>query len=138
MVLYSATEGADGMREWRSLWIELGTEMAFFVVLEACVALLWSNNNLLLLVSAIICAVSLARWHSRLDICFFLVIGVLGSLAELAFVQYGGWQYANPGWIGIPVWFPLAFGTTGLIGGRLARTLNAIWDKAKPVGGRES
>jgi hypothetical protein len=121
------------MRHWRSLWIELGTEMTFFIVLEGCVALLWRNNALLLVVAAAICAVALARWHSRLDICFFLIIAVLGSLAEIAFVLSGGWIYTNPTWIGVPVWFPLAFGTTGLIGGRLARTLSAIWDKASPV-----
>jgi hypothetical protein len=121
------------MRHWRSLWIELGTEMTFFIVLEGCVALLWRNNALLLVVAAAICAVALARWHSRLDICFFLIIAVLGSLAEIAFVLSGGWIYTNPTWIGVPVWFPLAFGTTGLIGGRLARTLNAIWDKASPM-----
>ncbi|HEM62412.1 MAG TPA: hypothetical protein ENO24_08985 [Chloroflexi bacterium] len=126
------------MREWRSLWIELGTEMAFFVVLEGAVALLWRHNGVLLAVSAIICVVGLARWHARLDICFLLVIGVLGSLAEIVFVQFGGWRYANPTWIGIPVWFPFAFGTTGLIGGRLARTLNAIWDKVSPAAPEES
>ena len=125
------------MREWRSLWIELGTEMAFFVVLEGCVALLWRYDALLLAVSAAICVVALARWHARLDICFFLIIAVLGSLAEIVFVQFGGWRYANPTWIGIPVWFPFAFGTTGLIGGRLARTLNAIWDKASPQSAEE-
>jgi uncharacterized membrane protein YoaT (DUF817 family) len=123
------------MMGWKSLWIELGTELSFFVVLESCVALLWRNNVLLLAIAAVICVVALARWHSRLDICFFLVIAVLGSLAEVLFVKFGGWQYANPTWFGVPVWFPLAFGTTGLIGGRLARTLNSIWDKARPPGG---
>lgn len=121
------------MREWRSLWIELGTEMAFFVVLEGCVALLWRSNGVLLAVAAIIWAAALALWHTRLDICFLLVIGVLGSLTEILFVQFGGWEYANGSWIGVPVWFPFAFGTTGLIGGRLARTLNAVWDKARPL-----
>ena len=123
------------MREWRSLWTELGTEMSFFVVLEASVALLWRYNVLLLVIAAAICAVALARWHSRLDICFFLTIAMLGSLAEIVFVRFGGWEYANPTLLGVPAWFALAFGTTGLIGGRLARTLNAIWDKARPPGG---
>jgi uncharacterized membrane protein YoaT (DUF817 family) len=120
------------MMRWRLLWIELGVEMSFFVVLEGCVALLWRYNALLLAIAAGICAVALARWHSRFDICFFLIIGVLGSLAEIVFVLCGGWEYANPSLLGVPIWFPLAFGTTGLIGGRLARTLTSIWDKLRP------
>jgi hypothetical protein len=32
----------------------------------------------------------------------------------------------------MPVWFPLAFGTTGLIGSRLARTITELWDRASP------
>lgn len=126
------------MRGWRLLSIELATEIAFFVVLESCVALLWRYNTLLLVIAAIICAVALTLWHSRLDICFFLIIAVLGSLAELTFVHFGGWEYANPTLLGVPVWFPVAFGTTGLIGGRLARTTNAIWDKARPPSGTKA
>ena len=129
-------KGVDGrMRAWRSLWIELGIELSFFVVLEGCVALLWRYNALLLGIAALICVVALTRWHSRFDICFFLIIAVLGSLAEVVFVRFGGWEYANPTLLGVPIWFPVAFGATGLIGGRLARTTNAIWDKATPPGG---
>jgi len=126
------------MGQRRSLWIELAIEMAAFVVLVACVALLWTHNLLLFVLMAVECGVALTRWHTRLDICFFLVIAVLGSLAEAVFVQFGMWEYANPTLLGVPIWFPLAFGTTGLIGGRLARTLNAIWDKESPLRPDES
>jgi hypothetical protein len=70
------------------------------------------------------------RWYDRLDLSFLLVIAVLGSLAEAVFVHFGVWYYANPTFLGVPLWFPFAFGTTGLIGGRLARTLTGIWEKA--------
>jgi uncharacterized membrane protein YoaT (DUF817 family) len=120
------------MTGWGSLAVELAIETSFFVALEGCVALLWRYNALLLAIAAAICVFALTRWHSRFDICFFLVIGVLGSLAEIVFVHFGGWQYANPTLLGVPVWFPLAFGTTGLIGGRLAHTMTSIWDKVKP------
>jgi hypothetical protein len=126
------------MRQWRSLWIELAIEMAAFVVLVACVAALWTHNLVLFVLMAMECVFALARWHDRLDICFFLVIAVLGSLAEAVFVQFGVWEYANPTLLGVPIWFPLAFGTTGLIGGRLARTLKAIWDGASPVASEET
>jgi uncharacterized membrane protein YoaT (DUF817 family) len=122
------------MRDWKSLSMDLGAETATFVLLEACVVLLWRHNVPLLFVAAAICAVSLARWHERFDVCFFLVIAVLGTVAEMVFVHFGVWQYANPTLMEVPVWFPLAFGTTGLIGGRLAQTITSIWDKASPRG----
>jgi hypothetical protein len=122
------------MRDWKSLWVELGAETATFVLLEACVVLLWRHNVPLLLAAAAICALSLARWHERLDICFFLVIAVLGTMAEMVFVYFGIWRYANPTFMEVPVWFPVAFGTTGLVGGRLAQTMTSIWDRASPRG----
>jgi hypothetical protein len=112
--------------------VELGVEIADFVVLVASVSLLWRNNVLLLAVAATLCGTALAAWHERIDVCFFLVIAVLGSVAEAVFVYFGVWQYSNPTFLGVPIWFPLAFGTTGLIGGRLARTMMSIWDQASP------
>ncbi|MCR4406392.1 MAG: hypothetical protein NUW24_05650 [Anaerolineae bacterium] len=41
------------------------------------------------------------------------------------------WRYSNPTFLGIPLWFPWAFGTTGLIGARLARTIAGLWERLK-------
>jgi hypothetical protein len=86
----------------------------------------------LLIVAGVECTIALVLWHERRDLSFFLVIAILGSMAEAVFVQFGVWRYANPTVLGVPVWFPLAFGTTGLIGGRLARTIVGIWENASP------
>ena len=126
------------MRQRRSVWIELGVELAAFVVLVTCVSLSWRYNLILLLVMVAICGIALTRWHERIDVCFFLVIAVLGSMAEMVFVYFGVWEYANPTFMDVPVWFPLAFGTTGLIGGRLARTMTEIWNLASPAGPAEA
>ena len=120
------------MKTWRSLWIELAVEVGAFAVLVTCVALRWEYNLLLLVLMTVECGIALALWHTRLDICYFLVIAVLGSLAEAVFVFFGVWEYANPTILGVPIWFSLAFGTTGLIGGRLARTMASMWDRASP------
>ena len=120
------------MKFSKQLWKELVIESAAFSILVASVSLLWRNNLLLFMVALVECLAALALWHDRLDLSFFLIIGALGSLAEAVFVHFGGWHYANPTFLGVPVWFPLAFGTTGLIGGRLARTITTIWDQASP------
>lgn len=113
-----------------------GTDLALtlvaFAILVASVSLLWRHNWLLLAITVVECAVALVLWHDRLDLCFFFVIGVLGSMAEAVFVHFGVWYYSNPNVLGMPVWFPFAFGTTGLIGARLARTITEMWNRARP------
>lgn len=104
-----------------------------FVLLISSVMLLWRSNLLLLIVMLVECVTALVLWHERIDVSFFLVIAVFGTMAELAFVRVGVWQYANLTLLGIPLWFPLAFGTTGLIGGRLARAITDLWDRKRPV-----
>jgi uncharacterized membrane protein YoaT (DUF817 family) len=120
------------MRDSKQLLMELLVELAAFTVLIASVVLLWRNNLVLLIVACVECAIALVLWHERRDLSFFLVIAVLGSVAEAVFVQFGVWRYANPTVLGVPAWFPFAFGTTGLIGGRLARTIVGIWENASP------
>jgi hypothetical protein len=120
------------MRHSKQLWIELAMELTAFSLLVASVTLLWRNNLLLFIVALVECLVALALWHNRFDLTFFLIIAVLGSLAEAVFVHFGVWRYANPTFLGMPVWFPLAFGTTGLIGGRLAQTITAFWEIVSP------
>jgi uncharacterized membrane protein YoaT (DUF817 family) len=120
------------MEHARPLRTELVTELVAFALLVASVTTLWRHNLLLFAVALVECLLALRLWHERLDVCFYLVIAVLGTAAEAVFVRFGVWEYANPSLLGVPLWFPLAFGTTGLIGGRLARTAAALWDRARP------
>jgi uncharacterized membrane protein YoaT (DUF817 family) len=122
------------MKHSKRLWRELTVELAAFSLLVASVVLLWRNNLVLFMVVLVECLVALGLWHERYDLSFFLVIAVLGSLAEAVFVHFGVWHYANPTLLGIPLWFPLAFGTTGLIGQRLARTTTGMWERPSPSG----
>ena len=120
------------MKKLDRQWKELAMEIFAFSLVIVFVSSLWRNNLLLFFVMLMECSVALYLWHDRLELCFFFIIAVLGSLAEAVFVHFGVWQYANPTFLGMPAWFPLAFGTTGLIGARLARTLTAIWDGISP------
>lgn len=95
----------------------LGTGV--FCVLATTIVLLWRQNALLLAATIGIALLVLRLWHERHDAAFFLVLAGVGTLAEIVFVQCGVWRYANPTLFGIPVWFPLAFGTAGLACERL-------------------
>ena len=106
--------------------VDLALAFAGFGVLVASVLLLWQNNMLLLIIACLESILALLRWHDGLDISSLLVIGVLGSLAEVLFVRSGIWHYTNPSVFGLPMWFPFAFGTTGLMGQRLSRSIASV------------
>lgn len=120
------------MRNWKQLRNELVRELAAFSLLETFIMVLWRNNLLLFIIVLVESLAVLNLWHNRYDWIFFLVMAVLGSLAEAVFVHFGVWRYGNPTFLGVPLWFPLAFGTAGLIGGRLVRTITEMWE-ARPT-----
>ncbi|HUW12631.1 MAG TPA: hypothetical protein VM537_23085 [Anaerolineae bacterium] len=80
------------MKHSTRLGKDLAMTLAAFCILVASVSLLWRNNWLLFVVALALCIVGLILWHDRLDVSFFLIIGVLGSAAELVFVRFGVWQ----------------------------------------------
>jgi uncharacterized membrane protein YoaT (DUF817 family) len=104
-------------------------EAAVFGLLVASIGLLWKNNLILFAVVLVEGAFVLTLWHDRYDLACFLLTAVFGSAAEVAFVSFGVWRYANPSLLGIPLWFPVAFGTAGLIGGRLVRSIATLWER---------
>ncbi|MBC7263696.1 MAG: hypothetical protein H5T64_04980 [Chloroflexi bacterium] len=116
------------MKRSTRLWSGLLGELTAFSILTASIVWLWKDNSLLFIVVLVESLTALLLWHDRYDLCFFLVIAVLGSLAEVVFVHFGVWRYTNPTLLGIPLWFPLAFGTSGLIGERLVRSLIKMWE----------
>ena len=116
------------MKHSKQLWNELAVGITAFSVLAASIVLLWRDNELLFVTLLVEALVALGLWHDRYDLSVFLVIAVLGSLAEALFVHSGVWRYANPTFLGVPLWFPLAFGTAALIGERLVCTITRIWD----------
>ena len=124
------------MRLAKKLWTELAVQSATFCLLVASIGLLWRNNAILLAIVAVECLIALARWHERQDVSFFLILAVFGTLAEVAFTYSGAWQYANPSLLGIPLWFPLAFGTAGLAGQRLACTAVKVWEAQQDTSGQ--
>ncbi len=104
-------------------WKELIQEVVLFSALSVAIVLLQSSSAVALIVLLAIAMTTLALWHDRYDLWSFLIVAVFGTCAEVFFVHYGVWQYSNPAVLGIPIWFPVAFGTSALIGARLIRTV---------------
>jgi uncharacterized membrane protein YoaT (DUF817 family) len=101
-----------------------GTEGVLFSVLAVTIVVLQGNSVFALVVLLAIAFTTLALWHDRHDRWSFLAVAVFGTCAEVFFVHFGVWRYSNPTFFGIPLWFPVAFGTSALIGVRLIRTIS--------------
>jgi uncharacterized membrane protein YoaT (DUF817 family) len=114
------------MKAKRRLGRELIGEAVVLGGLIASIVGLWRNNALLLCLVLGESALALLLWHGRDDVALFAVSGLLGPLAEVVFVRAGVWSYANPGLLGVPIWFPPAFATAALCGQQLARTITAL------------
>lgn len=121
------------MKYSKQLLKEFAKELAIFFLLATFIALLWRDNLTLSSVVLAECLLTLGLWHNRYDLCFFLVAAVLGSIAEVVWVYFEVWKYSNPTFLGVPLWFPIAFGTCGLIGERLVRTITLMWDEASSL-----
>lgn len=111
------------MGNTKSLWGELAQEVVLFSGLAGAIVQLQGSSAVALIVLLSLALVTLALWHDRYDRWSFLVVAVFGTCAEVFFVHYGVWRYTNPDVLGIPVWFPVAFATSALIGERLIRTV---------------
>ena len=106
----------------------LATQACAFSVLTATIVLLWRDNLLLLSILLLEAPAVIWLWHDRIDVCSFVILGAAGLVAETIFVRFGVWQYSNPTVLGVPIWFPVAFGMAGLIGQRLSRTAAEAWE----------
>ena len=107
--------------------MQLAVELAAFAALAA--AIITTHACAIgggLAAVAIVAVGVLLAWHSRRDLLFFLVVAVTGTAAELVFVRFGVWAYAHPARLGIPAWFPIAFGTAAVIGARMVVTFESI------------
>jgi uncharacterized membrane protein YoaT (DUF817 family) len=116
-------DGGAFMGNMKSLWGELAQEVVLFSGLAVAIVLLQGSSAVALTVLLAIALATLALWHDPYDRWSFFIVAVFGTCAEVFFVHYGVWRYANPDLLGIPLWFPVAFATSALIGERLIRTV---------------
>jgi hypothetical protein len=111
----------------KQLFREFLMEIAALALLTVSIVMLWRENTLLFIIVLAECLAVLWVWHERHDLYFFLTIATLSTIAEVVFVQFRVWQYANPTFLGVPLWFPVAFGTAALTGKRFVQTLTLMF-----------
>lgn len=114
------------MRFTRKIEKELLFELFVFIICVAAISLLYMNNLMLSVVLLAVWGAALKFWHKKDDFVIFICGGIIGPIAEIVFVYFGVWQYANPTFLGIPVWLPLAWGFATILIVRVAGTFIEI------------
>jgi len=66
---------------------------------------LWRNNMFPAMLMLVEDGIALAFWHDARDATFLVVIIGMGAIAEAVFVGSGVWQYVNPSFFCVALWF---------------------------------
>lgn len=99
---------------------ELIIESAIFWTGIGSAALLYENTQLVTFIFLALCLLRLRLYHRKDDLFFFFSGMIFGPISEMILVQFGVWRYANPTFLGVPVWLPLAWGLAVLMIKRFA------------------
>lgn len=105
---------------------ELALDALLFAFAVLLVAFLYRNTILL---TAIIVAAWLFAtkvWHSKTDTILFVVAAVAGSSAEIVAILFGAWRYADPSFLGIPMWLPFLWGSAVVFIKRVSDTISKL------------
>lgn len=105
---------------------ELIFEIALFVGGMISISLFFMNNLLLTFLLMFAWALGIKKWHKKHDVVFFITGAIIGPLGEILCIYFGVWQYANPSFLGIPVWLPFAWGLATMLIKRIAETVVKI------------
>lgn len=85
---------------------------------------LWQQPWLALVGVAAVGAGILMLYRDRVLSTVFVVVGLAGAAAEAVAINHGAWTYANPQFLGVPVWLPLLWGIAGVTVVRIERKLS--------------
>jgi len=110
----------------RRVWKELLLELLIYAAGMASVFLFFRNNIVTTVLVIATGLVALKFWHKKHDLYFYVAGAVVGSVGEIIYISFGVWQYANPTFLGIPMWLPFGWGSAVMIIKRIAETFVKI------------
>lgn len=103
---------------------KLEKELLFDIVLFGVgilfIVLFYQNNILLTALLLVAWLFALKFWHKKHDAYFFIVGAIVGPIGEIIAIYFGVWQYANPSFLGIPMWLPFVWGLAIVLIKRIA------------------
>jgi hypothetical protein len=110
---------------------ELFFEAMILVYGISAAALLYRDNILVSILMFIGLLLGVKFWYKRHDVYFFAAGAIVGPFIEIICIYFGVWQYANPTFLGIPLWLPFAWGLFTMLVKRIAETFVTIETRSK-------
>ncbi|UCG95438.1 MAG: hypothetical protein JSV92_00075 [archaeon] len=99
---------------------EFFIELFIFCIGIGTMALFFENNILVSIILLALCLIRLWLYHRKDDLFFFFSGALFGPVSEIILVSFGVWRYANPTFLGVPMWLPFAWGLATLMIKRFA------------------
>jgi len=98
------------MKLSRQIGKELAFEAALFAAGACEIAWCYTRPVLLTVLVVLTALVAFAFWRRRDMVWVYVLGGIIGPCGEMISVRAGAWAYANPTFLGIPLWLPFAWG----------------------------
>jgi len=93
----------------------ISTEFFFLALIPFIYITTWDKLFFSTLLSIIAVIFVLYLFHKKLDILYFSLGLLFGSIGEISVVYFGVWEYTKPLFLGIPLWLSLFWGYAFLI-----------------------
>jgi len=105
---------------------ELAFEAGLFAAGAAELALCHRHALALTALLLVTALCSLAFWRQSHLVWIYVLGGIIGPCGEIFGVLGGAWQYAEPAFLGIPLWLPFAWGLAAVLVKTTADTVQKL------------
>lgn len=107
----------------------LAFDLLLFAIGIAALVMFYTDNIILSALLLANWAAILSVWRRKGDAYFLIVGAAMGAIAEITAIHYDVWQYANPSFLGIPMWLPIAWGIIAVLIRRIAESVSEIVER---------
>jgi len=89
---------------------ELLLVASLLILTTILIILFWTDNLLLTAIGLVVTILAYKYLYMPGDLKLFFTGAVIGPIGEIVLISYGVWAYANPSFLGIPLWMPFVWG----------------------------
>jgi len=96
----------DLKKEWKNITFN----MLFAVLTLIVVIITYKNIILTTVLVGLITIIGLIKWKSKITVALFIIMGILGTFAEVYAISKGVWVYSISDFKNIPTWLFIVWG----------------------------
>jgi hypothetical protein len=100
--------------------------LALYALSVGAIAMLYPHPIILSVAMAILAVLAWRLDPKPGDLLYLVAAAVFGPLAEAVAIARGAWTYADPDFLGIPLWLPVGWGLAYLLLKRLSEAFGGF------------